>query len=120
MLQSLNVAFSERRFETRDGVKILHDDGDLFVSMCMCLAHMCIETLHTVILSFSHSQDPNARIFLIATFPSHARDIICLVWYFVHVHVFINHTCLLLRNFNKVVAVHSQDSIRTCLVGCAL
>jgi gamma-aminobutyric acid type B receptor len=51
-LQAMHVQFTERRFETRDGVRILHDNGELF--------------------------DPNARIFFIATFSSHARDIICL------------------------------------------
>jgi gamma-aminobutyric acid type B receptor len=53
-LQAAGVRYSERMFETKDGISLLNNNGGLF--------------------------DPRARIFLIATFSSHARDIICVAY----------------------------------------
>ena len=78
LLDTINVTYNETNFETKDGIAGLGPEP--FVSGL--IDKLISRPMHDILVDVSFPscpQDPNIRIYIIATYSSHARSLLCEV-----------------------------------------
>ena len=57
----------------------------------MKIADCCFTSVNRWCQCFSFTQDADSRVFILAMYAIHARQLICQVCMYIHVHVTYNH-----------------------------